>query len=170
MTVITPIRITTVLGTVALLAGGLVSSAGADIVDGRSPDTKDGAAHYGSLDPPIAAAIASSRAPGTAADKRSPDTKDAAVQSGRLDPAIAVATASPRTSLTAADKRSPDTRDAMGVIAASSRTSQVSVVASDSTFDWTDAAIGAFVGFAIALLLGGTIMLSARSRHGTLAV
>ena len=170
MTVITPIRITTVLGTIALLAGALVSSAGADIVDGRSPDTRDAAAQSRELDPAIAAAIASSRAPVTAADKRSPDTKDAAVQSGKLDLAIAAATASRRTSLTAADKRSPDTRDATGVIAASSRTSQVSVVASGATFDWTDAAIGAFAGFAIALLLGGTIILSTRSRHGTLAL
>ena len=45
MTVITPIRITTVLGTIALLAAALVSSAGADTLDGRSPDTKDAAAH-----------------------------------------------------------------------------------------------------------------------------
>ena len=170
MTFTTPIRIAAVLGTVALLAGALATSAGAGIRDERSPDTKDAAAQSGELDPAIAAAIASHRASVAAADKRSPDTKDAAAQSGELDPAIAAAIASHRTSVPAADKRSPDTRDAAAVNAAPTTTPEVTVVASGSVFDWTDAAIGAVAGFAIALLVGGMILLSTRSRHGSLAV
>lgn len=170
MTAFTPIRITTVLGTVALLAAALATIASADIGDGRSPDTKDTAASSSELDPAIAAAIVSHRRQVTAADKRSPDTKDTAGRSGELDPAIAAVIASHRTSVTAADKRSPDTREATRVTAAPATIPQASVVASDSAFNWTDAAIGAFAGFAIALLLSGMILLSHRDRQRSLAV
>ena len=213
MTVITPVRIATVLGTVALLAGTLATTAAAG-PPVRSPDTQDAAAQSGELDPAIATAIAAHRTSVTAADNRSSalkprekqtsgtstnavsgygpsgggpgagvpgsttgltapglvDTTDAAAQSGELDPAIATAIAAHRTSVTAADNRSSDTKDATGVHVAPTTTPQVSVVASDSVFDWTDAAIGAVAGFAIALLLGGMILLSTRGRHGSLAL
>ena len=159
MTFITPIRIATALGTVALLAGALATTAGA-VRDGRSPDTQDAASQTGTIDPAIAVAMASHQTSVAAADKRSPDTVGAAAAQ-TLDPAIAVATA---------DKRSPDTRDATGGIAAPTATPHHLVVDGDSVFDWTDAGIGAAAGFAIALLLGGMILLSHRGRHGSLAV
>jgi hypothetical protein len=73
-----------------------------------------------------------------------------AAQYGRLDPAIA----------TAIETKEADV--------ARSAPHQVSVVA--PAFDWTDAAIGAFAGFAIALILGGTVLLTHRGRDGSLAV
>lgn len=115
---ITPTRIATALGTLALLAGILATTATAE--------------------------------PG--------------------NPATEAAIAAQRTSVTATDKRSPDTRDAAGFNTTPTATPQASIVASNSVFDWTDAAIGAFAGFAIALLLGGMIVLSHRGRHGSLAV
>jgi hypothetical protein len=120
MTILTPTRTASVLGVLVLSAGLLVTSAGAGISDGRSPDTKDAATASASV---------------VRTDLRSPDT---------LDPAIAAA-------LQAA-------------------TPQVVVVSGGSVFDWTDAGIGAAGGFAIALLLGGIIVLSQRGRQGRLAL
>ena len=171
MTVITPTRIATVLGTVALLATALTTTAAAG-PPVHSPDTKDAAAQAGNLDPAIAAAITAHRTSVTRTDMRSPNTKDAAAPSSELDPAIAAAIAAHRASVTAADKRSPDTKDATGVHSAPTTTPQVSVAASNSVFDWTDAAIGAVAGFAIALVLvlGGMILVSYRGRDGSIAV
>jgi len=148
MKVITPTRIATVLGTLAFLAGALATTATAEP---GNPATE--------------AAIAAQRLSVTATDERSPDTKDAAILSS--EPA---AIAGRSTSATAADKRSPDTRDVTRVNAAPTPTPQVAIVANSTVFDWTDAAIGAFAGFAISLLLWGMIVLSHRGRHGSLAV
>jgi hypothetical protein len=148
MNSITPTRIATALGTLALLAGVLATTATAEP---GNPATE--------------AAIAAQRTSVTATDKRSPDTKDAPTLAS--EPA---AIAGRQTSLTATDKRSPDTRDAAGVNATPTATPQASIIASNSVFDWTDAAIGAFAGFAIALLLGGMILISHRGRPGRLAV
>ncbi len=148
MNVITPTRIATGLGTVALLAGALATTATAEP---GNPATE--------------AAIAPQRTSVTATDKRSPDTKDALILSS--EPA---AIARRRTSVTAVDKRSPDTRDVTAVKAAPTATPQVAIVGSTTVFDWADAAIGAVAGFAIALLLAGMILLSHRGRQGRLAV
>jgi hypothetical protein len=169
MTVNTPTRSATLLGTVALLAIALTNTAAAG-PPVHSPDANDAAAQSGNIDPAIAAAIAAHRTSMTRTDERSPNAKDAAPRSSELDPAITAAIAAHRASVTAADKRSPDTKYAMGVHSAPTTTPQVSVVASDSVFDWTDAAIGAVAGFAIALLLGGMILLSYRGRDGSIAV
>ena len=152
MTVITPSRIATVLGTVVLFFGVLATTATAEP---GNPATE--------------AAIAASRAAAAAADRRLPDTQDVATRSRELDPAIAAAVAAHRT--TGANERSPETSAATGVNVGSPITPSVTVVAGDSVFHWTDAAIGAVAGVAIALLLAGMIVLfSTRGRHGRLAL
>ena len=152
MTVITPSRIATVLGTVVLFFGVLATTAPAEP---GNPATE--------------AAIAASRAAAAAADRRAPDTQDVATRSRELDPAITAAVAAHRTR--GAKNRPPDTSAARGVHAGSPTTPSVPVVAGDSVFHWTDAAIGAVAGVAIALLLGGIIVLfSTRGRHGSLAL
>ena len=114
------------------LALTLVPVAGAGI-DGRSPDTKDAAANVRS-------------APGTTADLRSPDTRDAGLA------AHTVAATSPT------DLRSPDTQDA--ALTAHSAGSTIVVESASGRFDWTDAGIGAAGGFAVALILGGLLVLA----------
>ena len=140
MTSITAGRIAALVAVFAV-AGSLVGNAGADTRDLRSPDT---------LDQAVATAIQAHRA--QPLDLRSPDARDAAAaahsgdaSANALDPAIA--TAMQRAG-------SP----------------QVIVVASRSAFDWVDAGLGAAGGFAIALLLGGTVALTQRARHGRFAV
>jgi len=152
MTVRTPRRIATLLGTVVLLIGVLATTAAAEP---GNPATE--------------AAIAASRASAATPDRRSPDTQDVATQSRELDPAITAAIAAHGS--TGANKRSPDTNAATNINGGSPTTPSVPVVASDSVFHWTDAAIGAVAGVAIALLLGGMILLfSTRGRHGSLAL
>ena len=141
MTSLTAGRIAALVGVFAM-AGSLLGNAGADTRDLRSPDT---------LDQADATAIKAHRAqPGL--DLRSPDARDAAsaahsglASANALDPAVATAVQR-------------------------SEAPQVIVVASRSTFDWTDAGLGAAGGFAIALLLGGTVALTQRARNGRLAV
>ena len=124
----------------AVIALVLVPVAGAGIADGRSPDTKDAAA---------TAQIMSS-------DLRSPDTRDAGLAAHTVTPAAA------------ADLRSPDTRDAARI--AHTTGSTVVVEAGSQGFDWTDAGIGAAGGFAIALIVGGMLLLTRPDSKGKLAL
>jgi hypothetical protein len=186
MTILTPTRTASVLGVLVLSAGLLVTSAGAGISDGRSPDTKDAATASASvvrtdlrspdtLDPAIAAAL-QAHSTRSAVNLRSPDTLDpaiaAAVQAHSTRPAVDLR--SPDTtdaaSVVRTDLRSPDTLDPAIAAAIQAATPQVVFVSGGSVFDWTDAGIGAAGGFAIALLLGGIIVLSQRGRQGRLAL
>ena len=93
-------------------------------------------------------AVVLALAPAAAAgvtDGRSPDTRDAALA------AHAVAT-------TPGDLRSPDTKDAAQL--AHPTGSTVVLRSGSQSFDWTDAGIGAAGGFAIALILGGVVLLA----------
>ena len=74
-------RIASVLGVLALFAGLLVTSAGAGIRDGRSPDTNDAAylAHLDGRSPDTIDAAVQTHATQPVVDFRSPDTRDAAV-------------------------------------------------------------------------------------------
>jgi len=107
------------------------------------------------LAPAAAAGISDGRSPDTIdaalatttqiADGRSPDTRDAALA------AHSVAS-------TPGDLRSPDTKDAAQL---AHPTASTTVLRSGSqNFDWTDAGIGAAGGFAIALILGGVVLLA----------
>ena len=104
-------------------------------------------------------------------DGRSPDTKDAAYLAhldGRSPDTIDAATQAHATPPVVVDLRSPDTRDA--AITAHTTPAPSVVVVGSGGFDWTDAGIGAAGGFAIALLLGGAIVLTQRGSRGKLAV
>jgi len=85
-------RIASVLGALALFAGLLVTSAGAGIRDGRSPDTKDAAylAHFDGRSPDTIDAAAQAHATLPVVDLRSPDTQDAAVAAHATPPASIV--------------------------------------------------------------------------------
>jgi hypothetical protein len=101
-------------------------------------------------------------------DGRSPDTKDAAALAsfdGRspdtLDAAALASTSrtAPLAPAAVVDGRSPDTRDA----AARAVIVPVSV---GTGFDWGDAGIGAAGGFAIALVVGGALLVVTLRHHG----
>ena len=85
-------RTASVLGVLALFAGLLVTSAGAGIRDGRSPDTKDAAylAHLDGRSPDTIDAAAQAHATQPVVDLRSPDTRDAAVAAHATAPASIV--------------------------------------------------------------------------------
>ncbi len=87
-------------------------------------------------------------------DGRSPDTVDAAITAHETQPVV--------------DLRSPDTRDA--AVVAHRVPSPTIVIATNTGFDWTDAGIGAAGGFAVALLLAGTLALARNDRRDKLAL
>ena len=96
-------------------------------------------------------------------DGRSPDTKDAALAAqtqnadGRSPDTRDAGIAAHSTPAAPVDLRSPDTRDAAQL--AHSTGATVVVQTGSSSFDWTDAGIGAAGGFAVALMLVGTLVL-----------
>jgi hypothetical protein len=131
--------------------------------DGRSPDTKDAAyaAHHGSRIIYTSAAANSVAGPplnGVGYDGRSPDTKDAAAA------AHARTTTHTRAATTLTgnfDGRSPDTKDAAA--AAHAAPAPVIIVGSTS-FDWTDAGIGAAAGFGLAIVAVAALALTRNRR------
>jgi hypothetical protein len=132
--------------------------------DGRSPDTKDAAyaVHRGSRTTYASAGASSVSGPPLNAagyDGRSPDTKDAAAAH------VTTAHARAATTLTGTfDGRSPDTKDA----AAATHAAPAPVIVVGSTsFDWTDAGIGAAAGFGLAIIAAAAGLALTRNR-GTL--
>jgi hypothetical protein len=99
-------------------------------------------------------------------DERPPDVRDAAAPSRPLNPS-----ASGKTSTNAANGVRADGRRAPRPdhVSRSPTTRQVLVVVPRPVFDWTDAAIGAVAGFAIALILCGVVLASSRGRRGGFA-
>jgi hypothetical protein len=102
----------------------------------------------------IAYANASSSATARVVDHRSPDTIDAVAHGAVTTQPV--------------ELRSPDTRDAPIVVPSMPRTRVV--VRETPAFDWADAGIGAAGGFAIALLLGGVVLLTQRGDERKLAL
>ena len=153
----------TTLGVFALIAGVLVTSAGAGIGDGRSPDTVDAATRA------QAVAVADHRSPDARSavvvvgagtrETRSADTVDAATQAHTVA----------RTNASRADYRSPDARSAV-LLAASTSTATSAIPADDSGFSWGAAGIGATSGIALMLILGTGAFLLARRNTGRVAV
>ena len=96
-------------------------------------------------------------------DGRSPDTKDAGlaaqtqITDGRSPDTRDAAVAVHAVPATPVDLRSPDTKDA--ALLAHSAGPTVVVRTDSSGFDWTDAGIGAAGGFAVALMIVGTLIL-----------
>jgi hypothetical protein len=153
----------TTLG-VALIAGALVTSAGAGIGDRRSPDTNDAAtrseapavADYRSPDARSAVVVVGARV----GDSRSADTVDAATQAHTVAPTQASTT----------DHRSPDARSAV-LLAASTSAATSAVLADESGFSWSDAGIGATSGIVLTLILAaGAFVLMRRRNAGKVAV
>jgi hypothetical protein len=97
MTALTHTRIAPVLGAIALLTGALVPIAGANIRDGRSPDTRDAASAI-RLDlraPDTTDAATQARAIQPAHDLRSPDTRDSATAATVTRAPVVVVTENP---------------------------------------------------------------------------
>lgn len=151
------------LGALALIAGVFVTSAGAGIGDGRSPDTIDAArlaqtvavVDYRSPDARRAVVVVGAGI----SDGRSADTVDAA----RRAHTVAATHAS------VADYRSPDARSAVLLAASTSATTSGSL-ANDSGFDWADAGIGATSGIALTLILVAGAFVLMRRYSGKVAV
>jgi hypothetical protein len=151
------------LGALALIAGVLVTSAGAGIGDGRSPDTQDAATRLQTV------AVADYRSPDARSavvvvgadisDGRSPDTVDAATRAHTAAP----------THASVADYRSPDARSAVLVVASTSAETS-GTLADGSGFDWADAGIGATSGIALTLILVAAAFLLMRRFTGKVAV
>ena len=107
-------------------------------------------------------------------DGRSPDTKDAAATAQIMntdwrspDTRDAALAAHSGPQVAAVDLRSPDTKDAAEAVRTSAATV---VVVGSGGFDWTDAGIGAAGGFGVALILGGTLLLTRISSRRKLAL
>ena len=151
----------TTLGVFALIAGVLVTSAGAGIGDRRSPDTLD----------------AATRAQVAVTDFRSPDARSAVVIAGAgisdgrsadtVDAAARARTAA-TTHASVADYRSPDARSAV-LVAASTGAATSATLADDRGFSWASAGIGATGGIALMLILGAGAFLLMRRNTGTVA-
>jgi len=105
-------------------------------------------------------------------DGRSPDTRDVAAATAPVgdhrSPDTIDAVAHGAVTTQPAELRSPDTRDAPIVVPSMPRATVV--VRETPAFDWADAGIGAAGGFAIALLLGGIVLLSQRGNDRKLAL
>jgi hypothetical protein len=153
----------TTLGVFALIAGVLVTSAGAGIGDRRSPDTVDAAK--------LAHAVA-------VADYRSPDARSAVVvvrpgigvtRSADTVDAATQAHSVARTDASVADYRSPDARSAL-LLPASTSAVTSAILADDSGFSWAAAGIGATSGIALTLILGAGAFLLIRRNTRRVAV
>jgi hypothetical protein len=138
----------TTLGALTLLAGALVTSAGAGNGDSRSPDAVD----------------AGIQAHAVAADQRSPDARAAVLVAGAGDRRSpdAMDAATRAHAVVVVDLRSPDARTAAFAAPATAATS-VAVLVDDGGFNWTDAGIGATSGIALRLMVADAFLLVRRN-------